>query len=136
MLLVLAEKLDLSRNNFISIHTSLSELPNVRDLRLGQCQNLTEIPELLPSVRHIDAHDCTSLLLSSSNISLLQWLQFLFYYYSKPVEDQSSCDKRDELVSFSGSEPSVTNFTVVKQKIFENVAFSMILTGNGIPNWI
>ena len=39
-------------------------------------------------------------------------------------------------MSFSCSEPSETNFTVVKQKIFENVAFCMILTGNGIPNWI
>ena len=39
-------------------------------------------------------------------------------------------------MSFSCFEPSETNFTVVKQKFFENVAFSMILTGNGIPNWI
>ena len=129
-------KLDLSRNNFVSIPTSLCELTNLRDLGLGQCQNLTEIPELPPSVRHIDAHDCTSLLLSSSNISMLQWLQFLFYYCSKPVEDQSSGDNRNKLVSFSGSDPSVTNFAIVKQKTFENVAFSMILPGRGIPKWI
>ncbi|KAJ9675805.1 hypothetical protein PVL29_024648 [Vitis rotundifolia] len=135
--------LNLSRNNFLSIPTSVSELTNLRDLRLGQCQNLIVIPELPPSVPDINAHDCTSLSLSSSSISMLQWLQFLFYYWLKPVEDQFNDDKRDalqrfpdNLVSFSCSEPSLSNFAVVKQKIFENVAFSMILPGSGIPKWI
>ncbi|KAJ9675809.1 hypothetical protein PVL29_024652 [Vitis rotundifolia] len=134
---------NLSRNNFLSIPTTLSELTNLRDLRLEQCQNLTEIPMLPPSVPNIDAHDCTSLSLSSSSISMLQWLQFLFYYWSKPVEDQFNDDKRDalqrfpdNLVSFSCSEPSLSNFAVEKQKIFENVAYSMILHGSGIPKWI
>ena len=132
-----------SRNNFLSIPTSVSALTNLRNLWLGQCQNLTEIPELPPSVPDINSRDCTSLSLSSSSISMLQWLQFLFYYCLKPVEEQFNDDKRDalqrfpdNLVSFSCSEPSPSNFTVVKQKIFENVAFSMILPGSGIPKWI
>ena len=130
------KKLDLSRNNFLCIPNSLSELTNLRDLRLGQCHDLTDIPELPPSVRDIDAHDCTSLLLSSTNISMLQWLQFLIYNFSKPVEDQFSGDKRGELMSFSDFGPSPTNFAVVKQKIFENVVFSMILPGSEIQKWI
>ena len=85
--LISLKKLDLSRNNFLSIPAGISELTNLKDLRLGQCQSLTGIPELPPSVRDIDAHNCTSLLPGSSSVSTLQGLQFLFYNCSKPVED-------------------------------------------------
>ena len=55
--------LDLSINNFLSIPTSLNELTNLRDLRLGQYQNLIEIMGLPPSVQDINTNDCTSFLL-------------------------------------------------------------------------
>ncbi|RVW41476.1 TMV resistance protein N [Vitis vinifera] len=93
--LISLKKLDLSRNNFLSIPAGIIELTNLKDLRLGQCQSLIEILELPPSVRDIDAHNFTALLPGSSRVSTLQGLQFLFYNCSKPVEDRSSDDKRN-----------------------------------------
>ena len=55
--------LDLSINNFLSVVTSFNELTNLRDLRLGQYQNLIEIMGLPPSVQDINTNDCTSFLL-------------------------------------------------------------------------
>ncbi|KAL6315879.1 hypothetical protein AAG906_012215 [Vitis piasezkii] len=72
--------------------------------------NGIEIPELPPSVPDINSRDCTALSLSSSSISMLQWLQFLFYYCLKPDALQRF---PDNLVSFSCSEPSLSNFTVL-----------------------
>eukprot|EP00261_Vitis_vinifera_P032198 XP_019073441.1 PREDICTED: TMV resistance protein N-like [Vitis vinifera] len=141
--LISLKKLDLSRNNFLSIPAGISELTNLKDLRLAQCQSLTGIPELPPSVRDIDAHNCTSLLPGSSSVSTLQGLQFLFYNCSKPVEDQSSDDKRTELqifphiyVSSTASDSSVTTSPVMMQKLLENIAFSIVFPGTGIPEWI
>ena len=98
--LISLKKLDLSRNNFLSIPAGIIELTNLKDLRLGQCQSLIEILELPPSVRDIDAHNFTALLPGSSRVSTLQGLQFLFYNCSKPVEDRSSDDKRNALQRF------------------------------------
>ncbi|RVW64930.1 TMV resistance protein N [Vitis vinifera] len=129
--------------HFLSIPAGISELTNLKDLRLAQCQSLTGIPELPPSVRDIDAHNCTSLLPGSSSVSTLQGLQFLFYNCSKPVEDQSSDDKRTELqifphiyVSSTASDSSVTTSPVMMQKLLENIAFSIVFPGTGIPEWI
>ncbi|RVW19358.1 hypothetical protein CK203_090392 [Vitis vinifera] len=55
-----------------------------RSFQIFKCQSLTGIPELPPSVRDIDAHNCTALLPGSSSVNTLQGLQFLFYNCSKP----------------------------------------------------
>ncbi|XP_034675157.1 disease resistance protein RPV1-like [Vitis riparia] len=141
--LISLKKLDLSRNNFLSIPASISELTNLKDLRLGQCQSLIEIPELPPSVQDIDAHNCTALLPGSSSVGILQGLQFVFRNCSKPFEDRSSDDKRNALqrfphndVSSSASVSSLTTSPVVMQKLLENIAFSIVFPGSGIPEWI
>ncbi|XP_034675343.1 disease resistance protein RPS4-like [Vitis riparia] len=121
--LISLKKLDLSRNNFLSIPAGISELTNLKDLRLGQSQNLIEIPELPSCVQDIDPYNCTSLSASSSGVCTLQWLQFLFYNCSKPVEDESSVS-------------SLTTLAVVMQKFLENIAFSVVFPGIEIPEWI
>ncbi|KAL6316251.1 hypothetical protein AAG906_017798 [Vitis piasezkii] len=85
--------------------SGLKKFPNIQDLRLGQCQSLTGIPELPSSIRDIDAHNCTALLPGSSSVSTLQGLQFLFYNCSNP-------------------------------KLLENIAFSIVFPGTGMPEWI
>ena len=141
--LISLKKLDLSRNNFLSIPAGISELTNLKDLRLGHCQSLIIIPELPPSIRDVDAHNCTGLFPSSFSVCTLQGLQFLFYNCSKPVEDQSSDQKRNALQRFphndassSASVSSVTTTPVVMQKLLENIAFSIVFSGSGIPEWI
>ncbi|WKA11215.1 hypothetical protein VitviT2T_028739 [Vitis vinifera] len=141
--LISLKKLDLSRNNFLSIPAGISQLTNLKDLRLGHCQSLIIIPELPPSIRDVDAHNCTALFPTSSSVCTLQGLQFLFYNCSKPVEDQSSDQKRNALQRFphndassSASVSSVTTSPVVRQKLLENIAFSIVFPGSGIPEWI
>eukprot|EP00261_Vitis_vinifera_P030658 XP_019071901.1 PREDICTED: TMV resistance protein N-like [Vitis vinifera] len=141
--LISLKKLDLSRNDFLSIPAGISELTSLKDLRLGQYQSLTEIPKLRPSVRDIHPHNCTALLPGSSSVSTLEGLQVLFYNCSKSVEDQSCGDKRNELqrfphnyVSSTASVSSVTTSPVLMQILFENIAFSIVFPGSGIPEWI
>ena len=141
--LISLKKLDLSRNDFLSTPAGISELTSLKDLRLGQYQSLTEIPKLPPSVRDIHPHNCTALLPGSSSVSTLEGLQVLFYNCSKSVEDQSCGDKRNELqrfphnyVSSTASVSSVTTSPVLMQKLFENIAFSIVFPGSGIPEWI
>ncbi|KAJ9675788.1 hypothetical protein PVL29_024635 [Vitis rotundifolia] len=94
--LISLKKLDLTRNNFLSIPAGISELTNLKDL----------------------------------HVSTLQGLQFLFYNCSKPVEDQSSDDKRNAVQIFPHNFVSSTNTPVVMQKLLENIAFSIIFAGN------
>ncbi|KAL6316578.1 hypothetical protein AAG906_018833 [Vitis piasezkii] len=132
----------LSRNDFLSTPAGISELTSLKDLRLGQYQSLTEIPKLRPSVRDIHPHNCTALLPGSSSVSTLEGLQVLFYNCSKSVEDQSCGDKRNELQRFPHN--CVFHcfcflgnyFTCFDAKLFENIAFSIVFPGSGIPEWI
>ena len=55
------ERLDLSRNSFITIPASLSGLSRLRSLTLEYCKSLQSLPELPSSVESLNAHSCTSL---------------------------------------------------------------------------
>ncbi|KAJ9675910.1 hypothetical protein PVL29_024736 [Vitis rotundifolia] len=55
------ERLDLSRNSFITIPASLSGLSRLRSLTLEYCKSLESLPELPSSVESLNAHSCTSL---------------------------------------------------------------------------
>ncbi|RVW29908.1 Disease resistance-like protein DSC1 [Vitis vinifera] len=60
------ERLDLSRNSFITV-PSLSRLPQLERLILEHCKSLQSLPELPSSIIELLANDCTSL----ENISYL-----------------------------------------------------------------
>ena len=132
--LISLKKLDLSRNDFLSIPAGISELTNLKDLQLGQCLSHTEILELPPNVE--GGHNCTALLPVSSSVSTLQGLQFPFNSCSKPFEDQSSDDKRNAFPHNDDSVSSLTTSPVVMQKLLENIAFSIVYPGTVIPEWI
>ena len=53
--------LDLSRNSFITIPTSLSGLSRLERLILTGCMRLRSLPELPASIQCLKANDCTSL---------------------------------------------------------------------------
>ncbi|XP_034675392.1 disease resistance protein RPV1-like isoform X2 [Vitis riparia] len=55
------ESLDLSRNNFITMPASLSQLPRLKKLMLAYCKSLQSLPELPSSIEILYADHCTSL---------------------------------------------------------------------------
>ncbi|KAK8272394.1 hypothetical protein V6Z12_D11G328700 [Gossypium hirsutum] len=55
------ENLDLSGSNLENLPTSIKQLPRLKQLILRKCKRLKSLPELPPSLKHLDAHDCTSL---------------------------------------------------------------------------
>ncbi|KAL6311734.1 hypothetical protein AAG906_020729 [Vitis piasezkii] len=77
------EVLDLSQNNMRHIPTAITQLCNLRCLKISHCKMLEEIPELPSSLREIDAHDCP-IFGTLSNPSTLLW-SFLLKWF-KTVE--------------------------------------------------
>ncbi|KAM6565485.1 hypothetical protein CsatA_024613 [Cannabis sativa] len=55
------ELLDLSENNFKSLPSKMFELSKLRELRLNGCDNLQSLPIVSPSVKYVNARDCTQL---------------------------------------------------------------------------
>ena len=55
------ERLDLSRNNFITMPASLNRLSRLRILRIEYCKCLQSLPELPSSIESLNAHSCNSL---------------------------------------------------------------------------
>ena len=50
------EKLSLDRNHFSSLPAGISQLSNLKGLKLSHCKNLLQIPELPSSVQFLDAN--------------------------------------------------------------------------------
>ena len=55
------QNLDLSRNSFITVPGSLSQLSRLQNLILKHCKSLQSLPELPSSIETLDCDDCTSL---------------------------------------------------------------------------
>ncbi|KAK9904402.1 hypothetical protein M0R45_000768 [Rubus argutus] len=55
------KRLNLSGSNIVSLSKCLSKFICVRQLYLGGCRNLVEIPQLPPHTKFLDVRDCVSL---------------------------------------------------------------------------
>ena len=55
------QSLDQSRNSFITVPGSLSQLSRLQNLILKHCKSLQSLPELPSSIETLDCDDCTSL---------------------------------------------------------------------------
>ena len=55
------ERLDLSRNNFITMSASLNRLSRLRSLIIEYCKCLQSLPELPSGIENLNAHSCKSL---------------------------------------------------------------------------
>ncbi|XP_076900002.1 TMV resistance protein N-like isoform X1 [Bidens hawaiensis] len=64
--LVSLKKLHLSSNPFCSLHDTLSNLSQLLNLEIEGCYQLRMLPLLPPNLKHIDAHWCDSLDVTSS----------------------------------------------------------------------
>ena len=60
-LMLSLKKLNLTGNNFVSLPSSISQLPQLTVLKLLNCRRLQAIPELLSSIEVINAHNCIPL---------------------------------------------------------------------------
>ncbi|KAJ0545084.1 putative TIR domain, P-loop containing nucleoside triphosphate hydrolase [Helianthus annuus] len=65
--------LDLSRNNFSRLHSSISQLPGLKLLNLSGCINLVELPDLPSSIAILRADGCDSLEIVR-DLSYYKWL--------------------------------------------------------------
>ncbi|XP_024989844.1 TMV resistance protein N-like [Cynara cardunculus var. scolymus] len=68
------QALDLSRNGFSRLHSSLSQLPRLKFLNLTWCRNLVELPDLPSSISIIVAEGCDSLDIVGDFPTNLKWL--------------------------------------------------------------
>ncbi|GKB34382.1 NB-ARC domains-containing protein [Tanacetum coccineum] len=73
------KELNLKGNNFTSLPGTLSQLSHLRSLDLDGCKKLEVLHELPPSLRGINASDCTSLRsLSLAGLHMLEKLNFSY----------------------------------------------------------
>ncbi|TYI58113.1 hypothetical protein E1A91_D11G331100v1 [Gossypium mustelinum] len=90
------KQLDLSESNLENLPTTIKQF-QLHELILRNCKRLKSLPELPPSLEHLDAHDCTSLEDISSIKKLFK--QALFCQdrpYRSLVLDFSNCFKLGE----------------------------------------
>ncbi|KAJ0896089.1 putative leucine-rich repeat domain superfamily [Helianthus annuus] len=66
--------LDLSRNNFSRLPSSISQLPGLKLLNLSDCINLVELPDLPSSIAVLKADGCDSLEIARGDLSYCKWL--------------------------------------------------------------
>eukprot|EP00261_Vitis_vinifera_P030546 XP_019071789.1 PREDICTED: TMV resistance protein N-like isoform X3 [Vitis vinifera] len=118
--------LDLSGNQFSSLPAGISQLSELRVIRLKHCKMLQEIPELPSSLRDIDAHDCAWLKTLSSSASLPWKRQLwcsLFNCFKSEVQDLE-CGSRWLDAKF---------YDIV----YRGKGISIVMPGScGIPEWI
>ncbi|PPD88127.1 hypothetical protein GOBAR_DD14951 [Gossypium barbadense] len=129
------ENLDLSGSNLENLPTSIKQLPRLKQLILRKCKRLKSLPELPPSLKHLDAHDCTSLEEVSSIKKLFEqavlckdrpygFLEWIF----------SNCFQLDQKAVRNTRTPKL-------QMLFGHMEFpkiNMVITcvpGSEIPEW-
>ncbi|PPR83721.1 hypothetical protein GOBAR_AA36989 [Gossypium barbadense] len=129
------EELDLTGSNLENLPTSIKQLPRLKQLILRKCKRLKSLPELPPSLKHLDAHDCTSL----EEVSSIK----------KPFEQAVLCKDRpyghlEWIFSncFQLDQKAVRNTRTPKlQMLFGHMEFPKInkvitcVPGSEIPEW-
>ena len=80
------EVLNLSRNYMVSIPADISKLSNLKVLLVRQCEQLQKIPKLPPSIKLLDACDCTSLMSLPTPSRIISPQHWLVSTWLRPVE--------------------------------------------------
>ncbi|PPD88128.1 hypothetical protein GOBAR_DD14952 [Gossypium barbadense] len=120
------KQLDLSESNLENLPTTIKQF-QLHELILRNCKRLKSLPELPPSLEHLDAHDCTSLEDISSIKKLFK--QALFCQdrpYRSLVLDFSNCFKLGEKGVGNDidadDDPSLEEISGIKQ-VFKQAVF-------------
>uniref|UniRef100_A0A7N0TVP5 ADP-ribosyl cyclase/cyclic ADP-ribose hydrolase n=1 Tax=Kalanchoe fedtschenkoi TaxID=63787 RepID=A0A7N0TVP5_KALFE len=74
------KRLNLSRNNFVSLPESIVRLSHLESLNLDYCERLEVLPALPLSIQKLDAHNCSSLTTISAptGLSISKHQNFIF----------------------------------------------------------
>ena len=73
--------LNLSKECLSSIPADIKKLSNLRAIDLSHCQNLLRVPDLPPTLRNLDVHNCTCLDILSSLSTLLCWSMLNCFFF-------------------------------------------------------
>ncbi|KAB2634267.1 TMV resistance protein N-like [Pyrus ussuriensis x Pyrus communis] len=112
-------RLDLSRNNFVSLPDCISKFVNLKQLRLISCRRLLEIPQVLPpKLIHLDLDNCTSLEKISKLPLMLECLSL------------TNCFR------LSGDEVKKLENNLLNQESLWHSGLEIILRGTEIPKWL
>ncbi|XVF78231.1 hypothetical protein PTKIN_Ptkin14bG0113700 [Pterospermum kingtungense] len=117
------ENVNLSGNNFISVPTTLSQLPKVQSLDLSDCIQLKSLPEALTKIRGLRINGCPSLEL----FELPSTLSKSIYWFWICV---TNCYRLAK----------INNTLTMFKKYLKVIAnsrrqFDVIIPGNEIPEW-
>ncbi|TXG56401.1 hypothetical protein EZV62_017714 [Acer yangbiense] len=128
--------LNLSRNNFCSLPSSLRGLSLLKDLALSHCRELKSLPPFPSSLLKLDVANCSALE-SISDLSNLESLHYLNLTNCTKIMDIPGlqCLKSMRRLYLSGCNAS---FPVVKRRLAK-VALKYLrnlsVPGSEIPNW-
>ncbi|XP_050252990.1 TMV resistance protein N-like isoform X2 [Quercus robur] len=140
----LLKYLALSTNNLVfALPASISQLPKLEALNLGNCIQLHSLPDLPSNVRYINAKGCSSLeaspaLLSMSNLSQPS---ISFFNCCKLVEYKEGSDG----LAFAMLKRYLQGLIYPKTGLYETstkrkdrskAAFQIIIPGLDVPQWL
>ncbi|PON32201.1 TIR-NBS-LRR-like protein [Parasponia andersonii] len=124
-------ELDLRENTFDRIPANIRQLHNLCGLNISRCKNLRHLPELPPSIRRVDAGECTSLQ-TIDNTKLLPsgcFGLFEFLLYNCLEMEQSA--RESVLIYFSSLVYNQMSISSWKQ----STAALACYPGHDIPKW-
>ncbi|KAK1548846.1 hypothetical protein Q3G72_021461 [Acer saccharum] len=130
------EVLNLSRNNFCSLPSSLRGLSLLKDLALSHCRELKSLPPIPSSLLKLDVANCSALE-SISDLSNLESLHYLNLTNCTKIMDIPGLQRLKSMrrLYLSGCNAS---FPVVKERLAK-VALKYLrnlsVPGSEIPNW-
>ncbi|RVW79813.1 Disease resistance-like protein DSC1 [Vitis vinifera] len=137
------ERLDLSRNSFITV-PSLSRLPRLERLILEHCKSLQSLPELPSSIIELLANDCTSLeniSYLSSRFVLRKFGDFNFEFCNcfRLMENEQS-DTLEAILLVIRRFASVTKFMDPMdysslRTFASRIPYDAVVPGSSIPEW-
>ncbi|XP_034674453.1 disease resistance protein RPV1-like, partial [Vitis riparia] len=123
------EVLNLNRNHMVSIPADISRLSNLKVLSVRQCEQLQKIPKLPPSIKLLDACDCTSLVSLLTPSRIISPQNWLVSTWLRPVEFM--------LWNCSGlyQDHVAMALETLHQKLFPEIGYSIVIPGSRIPKW-
>uniref|UniRef100_A0A803Q3N9 ADP-ribosyl cyclase/cyclic ADP-ribose hydrolase n=1 Tax=Cannabis sativa TaxID=3483 RepID=A0A803Q3N9_CANSA len=126
------ELLDLSENNFKSLPSKMFELSKLRELRLNGCDNLQSLPIVSPSVKYVNARDCTQL---KDLDGTIVWTTSNGFCVEDFRKSKLGTEGKEYRVGVSREHFYPLLHTSCEDDIYRGEAFGNVLSQATIPYW-